>query len=91
MQTTIDQRIDTVLTPIVADQAQTVLEFCPKEVIFFQGDREDHVLQIISGEVMLTMATLTGKRPLLAHCLRARSLVKKRWPDAVAASSQPPP
>lgn len=65
MQTTIDQRIDTVLTPFVADTAQTVLEFCPKEVIFFQGDREDHVLQIISGEVMLTMATLTGKEAIV--------------------------
>ncbi|MCC7185149.1 MAG: Crp/Fnr family transcriptional regulator [Acidobacteria bacterium] len=65
MQTHIDTRIDTVLTPGVAESGHTVLEFCPKEVIFFQGDREDHVLQLVSGEVVLTMATLTGKEAIV--------------------------
>lgn len=65
MQTT-DTRIDPVLTPPIGpESSQTVLEFCPKEVIFFQGDREDHVLELISGEVMLTMATLTGKEAIV--------------------------
>jgi CRP/FNR family cyclic AMP-dependent transcriptional regulator len=65
MQTHIDTTISTVLPPLVAEKNQTVLEFCPKEVIFFQGDREEHVLQIISGEVMVSMATLSGKEAIV--------------------------
>ena len=65
MQTTIDTGITPVTTPVLAETAHSVLEFCPKEVIFFQGDREDHVLQLVSGEVMLTMATLTGKEAIV--------------------------
>jgi CRP/FNR family cyclic AMP-dependent transcriptional regulator len=65
MQTTINTTITAVTTPAMAEATHSVLEFCPKEVIFFQGDREDHVLQLVSGEVMLTMATLTGKEAIV--------------------------
>jgi CRP-like cAMP-binding protein len=65
MQTNIDTTIGTRPTPGLAETNQTVLDFCPKEVIFFQGDREDHILQLVSGEVMLTMATLTGKEAIV--------------------------
>lgn len=65
MQTTTNTTITPDTTRVMAETSQSVLEFCPKEVIFFQGDREDHVLQLVSGEVMLTMATLTGKEAIV--------------------------
>jgi len=65
MQTTTNTTTTSVTTPGLAEMSQSVLEFSPKEVIFFQGDREDHVLQLVTGEVMLTMATLTGKEAIV--------------------------
>ncbi len=40
-------------------------EFRPRDVLFFQGDRDDHILQLMSGDVMLTMTTLTGKEAVV--------------------------
>jgi len=44
---------------------KTIREFGPKETIFVQGAREEHVLQLISGEVMLAMVTQAGKEAVV--------------------------
>jgi len=56
MQTHIDTNIGG-----VKETNHTLLQFDPNEIVFLQGDCEEHVLQLISGVVMLSMASRTGQ------------------------------
>lgn len=55
----------TALPPVVAVTTPTLVDYAPKQVLFFQGDIEDHVLHIQSGEVMVTVNTSSGKEAVV--------------------------
>lgn len=65
MHTTLDHTVATDRTPVVSGTAPTLLDYSPKETLFFQGDHGDHVLHLQRGSVMLTMTTLTGKEAVV--------------------------
>lgn len=69
-------------------------EFRQREVLFFQGDREDTVLQLMSGDVMLTMTTLTGKEAIVGSLsagafLGVEALAGRRTRVATATAVTP--
>jgi CRP/FNR family cyclic AMP-dependent transcriptional regulator len=59
-----DQMGQTASRQVAAD-TPILVEYAPKQVIFFQGDIEDHVLHLQSGEVMVTMNTAAGKEAVI--------------------------
>ena len=59
---------------IVHGTTRTVLEVDPKEVVFFQGDQEDHILQLMAGELILTMSPPAGGDAVVG-CLLARQFI----------------
>jgi len=65
MQTTLDY-LETRRAPATED-ATALVDYAPKDVLFFQGDRDDHVLHLQSGEVMLSMTTASGKEAVIGR------------------------